>query len=154
MATAPKNYTTSIPVQRTVGEVMECLAQHGADQVMLRYDANRQPAGISFSIATADGRVGYHLPVNVDAVFARLEEAWIERTRSHIAQPNRAQAARMAWRTIQDWLEAQLELIANGLVQLDEVMLPFRLVDGKGTTVYQALKAGRLALPSPEGRRP
>ncbi|MHB8409819.1 MAG: hypothetical protein ACYDHY_17330 [Acidiferrobacterales bacterium] len=113
MASGPKNYTTSIPVRQTVGEVMDCLAQHGADQVVLRYDGARQPVGIGFSIATANGHAGYHLPVNV---------------------------------------EAQLELIENGLVKLDEVMLPFRLVDGQGTTVYQALVSGQIALPEQAGR--
>ena len=145
MAISVRNYTTSIPVRQTVGEVMDCLAQHGADQVMLRYDGNRQPAGISFSIATADGRAGYHLPVNVDAVLKRLQQH--KATNVKLSHPTREQAGRVAWRTIQDWLEAQLELISNGLVSLDEVMLPFRLVDGNGTTVYAALKSGMLALP-------
>lgn len=68
-------------------------------------------------------------------------------TNSKLSHPTREQAGRVAWRTIQDWLEAQLELIENGLASLDEVMLPFRLVDADGTTIYRALQVGRIALP-------
>ncbi|MGH4019999.1 MAG: hypothetical protein ACRDT0_12350 [Pseudonocardiaceae bacterium] len=48
------NYTTTVPVARTVGEVQDMLARHGASAVAVRY-VDRQPVGVSFQLATPHG---------------------------------------------------------------------------------------------------
>ena len=60
------------------------------------------------------------------------------------------EAARVAWRIIKDWLEAQLALVSAELADLEQVFLPYAQ-NGAGVTLYEALKAGQfngLALPS------
>ena len=146
MVASVRNYTTSIPVRQTVGEVIDLLARHGADQVMLRYDGERQPCGVAFSIASRSGPASYVLPVDAARVLARLQQQ--KAANPKLSHPTADQAARVAWRTVQDWLESQLELIANELVTLDRVMLPFRVVDAAGTTVYDALAARDFRLPA------
>jgi|GEM_PF-4750068 hypothetical protein len=145
MANTVKNYSTIITVKQTIGEVLDLLIAHGADQVMLRPGNATEPARVGFSLATAHGPVGYVMVVEVDAVLRRLQQQREKNSRLPI--PSRDQAARVAWRTLQDLLEAQLEMIANGLAHADELFLPFRLVDAAGTTVYQAWQQGNLALP-------
>ncbi len=54
----------------------------------------------------------------------------------------RAQAARVAWRIIKDWIEAQLALVEAEQVDMVEVFLPYAQVQG-GRTVYEALTSGK-----------
>ena len=59
----------------------------------------------------------------------------------------REHAERVAWRVVKDWLEAQLGMVAAELASLDEVMLPYRQVEGR--SLYQLVSEQTLALPAP-----
>lgn len=51
------------------------------------------------------------------------------------------------WRVIKDWLEAQIALIDAGMVEAEQVMLPYLIVDETGQTLYQRyLDEGRRAI--------
>lgn len=135
---APMNYTTKIDVHKTVAEVQRLLAGHGADRVGIDY-TDGSPSGVSFSLITAHGARLFTLPVNVDAMRALLmdkDRAGELRSGSKIERVSRAQAERVAWRVIKDWLAAQLALVETEMVQLDEVMLPYLHVEA-GRTLYE-----------------
>ena len=57
------------------------------------------------------------------------------------------QADRVAWRILKDWVEAQLALIATQMVSLDQIMLPYMLMD-EGLTVYDLYRKQQLAIGS------
>lgn len=138
---AIKNYTTSVDVYKSLGEIQGALASHGARQIMVNYDGAGQPVGLLFGIETPDGPRGFCLPANVEgvrAVFARQKVK---------APPG--QAERTAWRNVRDWIMAQLAIVEAGQVQIDEVFLPY-LTDGRGRTLYQLYQGGQLALGSGE----
>ena len=142
---AIKNYTTSVDVYKSLGEIQGALASHGARQIMVNYDGAGQPVGLLFGIETPDGPRGFCLPANVEgvrAVFARQKVK---------APPG--QAERTAWRNVRDWIMAQMAIIEAGQVQLDEVFLPY-LTDGRGRTLYQLYQGGQLALWSGEEALP
>lgn len=142
---AIKNYTTSVDVYKSLGEIQGALASHGARQIMVNYDGAGQPVGLLFGIETPDGPRGFCLPANVEgvrAVFARQKVK---------APPG--QAERTAWRNVRDWIMAQMAIIEAGQVQLDEVFLPY-LTDGRGRTLYQLYQGGQLALGSGEEALP
>lgn len=140
---ATLNYSTTVPVHRTVGEVQAMLAQHGADAVATRY-ADKQPVGVSFQLATPHGPRTFALPVDVDAV-RRLLVAQ-HRSGSIKAHVSKAQitspehAARVAWRVVKDWLEAQLAIIEAQMATLDQVMLPYLVTSADGQTLYEAYR--------------
>lgn len=141
---AIKNYTTSVDVYKSLGEIQGALANRGARQIMVNYDAG-QPVGLLFGIETPDGPRGFCLPANVEgvrAVFARQKVK---------AQPG--QAERTAWRNVRDWIMAQMAIIEAGQVQIDEVFLPY-LTDGRGQTLYQIYQRGQLYLESGEAGQP
>ena len=74
---AIKNYTTTIDVYKSLGEIQGALASHGARKVMVDYDGAGNPTGVTFGIQTPEGLRGFLLPANVDgvrAVFARQNE--------------------------------------------------------------------------------
>ena len=47
---AIKNYTTTIDVYQSLGEIQGALASHGARKIMVDYDVAGQPIGIMFGI--------------------------------------------------------------------------------------------------------
>jgi hypothetical protein len=55
------------------------------------------------------------------------------------------QAERTAWRNVRDWVLAQAAIIEAGMVQVEEVFLPY-MTDSSGRTLYQLYQGGQLAL--------
>jgi hypothetical protein len=151
------NYTSTIPTRRTVAEVQQLLVDAGARSIRLDYDAGGDPVALAFVIPDPRGPAPYRLPVRTAGVLRLLG-----RTSRQYGKPDRygqrrrllpeswvteEHALRVAWRQVKDWLEAQLALVAAEMVTLDEVMLPYALVEGE-RTLYDAWREHR-ALPSP-----
>lgn len=106
---AIKNYTTTVEVHKSLGEIQGALAGHGARKIMVDYDGAGQPVGITFGIETPDGPRGFLLPANVagvKAVFARQK----------VRAPE-GQAERTAWRNVRDWIMAQMAIVEAGQVE-------------------------------------
>lgn len=138
-----KDYTTTVPVSRTIGQVQALLVQAGARQIMSEYDEHGNPVGVAFAVMTPHGLRNFHLPVNAAAVEKVLRED--HKVANRLKTPEHAQ--RVAWRIIKDWLEAQLAIIATEMVTLDQVMLSY--MQGKdGRTVYELYLDQQLALGS------
>lgn len=134
---AIKNYTTTVDVYKSLGEIQGALASHGARKIMVDYDEKGGPIGVTFGIETPVGARAFCLPANVEGVKAVFAQQKVK------AQAG--QAERTAWRNIRDWIMAQMAIIEAGQVQMDEVFLPY-LTDGKGQTLYQLYQRGYLAL--------
>ena len=141
------NYTTSIAVDKTIAEIQRLLAASGASAILSEFN-ERLPVAVSFRIKTEFGVLTFRLPAKVDGVYAVLQ-------RSRSISPKfrtREQAARVAWRIILWWLDAQLALIQAGLAKTEEVFLPYcQGQDGK--TLYEQLRDRSFSdylLPSPE----
>ncbi len=145
---ALKNTYTKVSVDRTIGEITSILARKGATQVLTEY-GNGQAVSIQLQVDTRHGPFFYALPVNIYAVFDVLTNE----TRIQRAHPSerRAQAARVAWRIIKDWIDAQMALLETGMVEMEEVFLPYMLGPG-AQTLYRALADGGFrALPGGGG---
>jgi hypothetical protein len=146
------NYTTKVPVDRTVNEMQTMLGQSGARRVAVEWE-NGIPSALSFTLDGPHGERLYTLPVDVPAIQRVLREQLRAGTiRSHHGNPATPdQAARVAWRVLKDWLEAQLALIRTTMAPLDQVMLPYVHVD-RELTLYDAWREHEtLALPSADG---
>lgn len=138
---ATLNYSTTIAVTKTVGEMQTLLAQHGANRVSIDYDGGA-PAALSFLLVTPHGERAFTLPVNVDAMHRLLKQQDREgklRAGTRATRSSREQAERVAWRVMKDWLAAQLALVETEMASLDQVMLPYLHVDGT-RTLYAAYK--------------
>ena len=143
----PLNWTTTIPVHQTVAECQSILAQAGASSASVHFDGG-QPAGLSFSLKTPHGQRNFTLPVNIEGVQRVLAQANKEgKLRSDGHRNARLEgpehAARVAWRVVKDWLEANLALIAANMATIDEVMLPYLhiQVGGEEKTLFEHYKA-------------
>lgn len=147
---ATLNYSTTIAASKTLGEIQQLLADHGAARIGLDYDAGRA-VGVTFTLATPHGPRSFRLPADVPAMHRLLItedaagklKAGTKATRSSLEQ-----AERVAWRIIKDWLAAQLALVASQMVTVDQAMLAYLLVDDDHT-LYEVYRARELAVTEP-----
>lgn len=143
------NYTTKIAADKTAAEIQKLLARAGAEAVMVRY--SEHPTALSFLIPTQFGPRSFTLPVDPQPVYKVLlrQSSYGAKNKIPRSYATMEQAARVAWRITKDWIEAQLAIIETEMVTLEQVMLPY-MDAGGGQTVYAALMAQNLALPSGE----
>lgn len=132
------NYTTKVDVYTTLGAIQSILVKHGARKIVQDYDSAGHICALSFLIDTPLGVRGVRLPANASAVFAVLQEQKVK--------CDRAQAERVAWRIIKDWLEAQMAILEARMVQVDEIFLPYMLDSGGEHTFFEAYRNNMLAL--------
>lgn len=138
------NYTTQISAEKTVSEIQSMLAKAKAQAIMTEYDEGVLSA-LSFRILTVAGVMTFRLPANIQKIYQVI-------ARDKRITPKlrtREQAARVAWRIVKDWLEAQLAIVTAEMVDLEQVFLPYAQ-GPDGVTLYESLKDRRfsgLALP-------
>lgn len=140
MATRALNYTTTITVERTVAEVQALLGRHGASETSVIFE-DGAAVGMGFTLRTPHGERHFRLPVNIAAMQRLLlsEEAagafkGARRAAGHFTSDEHA--ARVAWRVVKDWVEAQMALVAAEMARVDEVFLPYLVVEGRSGTLY------------------
>jgi hypothetical protein len=140
-----KDYTTTVPALRTVGQIQDILAKAGAAQILAEYNAGRV-VGLTFTVNTATGPQAFTLPARPDLVRAVLLR---QRVQPRYATEEHAEC--VAWRIIKDWIEAQLAIIQTEMVTLDQVMLPY-MRTANGSTMYQRyLQHGQALLEAGDG---
>lgn len=127
-----------------MGECIGFLARRGVTRISSLFDDDGKPAGIGFTMKTEYGIHDFELPVRVEGVLHAMEaDRSIPRSKC-----NPEQAAKVAWRIAQDWLEAQAALIDAGLARLDEVMFPYMIgySQGEPVTTFQAFRDNQKAI--------
>lgn len=135
------NYTTKIPAEQTAAEIMSVLVKKGATEILTHYGPTGMATGLKWRMETANGPVGFSLPINTEAVFEILTRDRVMRTNP---EARMQQANRTAWRIIKEWILAQMALIETEMVTVEEVFMPYMLT-GK-QTLYQALSNGDLKM--------
>ena len=131
------NYTTIVPVNRTISEIQSKLAKAGAKGILCEYDDNGEPNQITFSVNTPHGMIYFKLPANIQGVSKALSDDNCYRDEPH--------ARRVAWRILKDWIEAQMAIIEAGMAELSQVFLPYAQTD-TGQTVFERIGTGDLKL--------
>lgn len=142
------NYTTTIDVAKTMGEIQSALARRGVTRISTLFDQDGIAAGIAFTMHTEYGPREFELPVRTSGVLAAMKSD--QKVPRGKCTPE--QAARVAWRIAKDWLEAQSALIDAQLATLDEVMFPY-MVDGRGQTAFQVFRGAQLELTTGDEER-
>jgi hypothetical protein len=129
----PLNYTTTIDPSKSATECMGMLAGAGARKISIDMES-KIPVGLSFVIKTRWGDRAFDMPANIEGTYQALVRA----RRNGGIPPKyvtREQAARVTWRVLKDWLEVQIAMIEAGLADIEQIMLPYVLVE-PGKTLY------------------
>lgn len=145
----PRNYTTTIDPDRTITEIRRRLVRFGARQIVSDYAGEDWPVMVSFTLDTPAGPRPFRLPANVEAMHHLL---WRGHQAGEIPAryATREHAARVVWRTVREWIEAQLAMVEMELVTADEVFLPYLIVDANRTTLYERMRGANFLLPPPK----
>ena len=138
---ALKNYTSTQSVFKSAMELERILVDHGAMQIQ-KDTADGKITALRFIVNTAVGIVPFELPVNVEAVYKKLEQKKKSNARVKLSFE---QAERTAWKCLLDWTAAQMALIQIGMATMDQVFLPYVLND-EGKTLYEVARDSKFLL--------
>ena len=142
-----KNYTTEVPVEKTVVEIQELLRRGGPRAVALEYNDEGVLEDIFFKVAVKGRELAFRLPAKAASVYQAM---WGSRQRWESERYGggwKRQAERIAWRICKSWLEAQLTLVALEQARVEEVFLPY-LIMPNNKTLFETMEERNLLLPS------
>jgi hypothetical protein len=139
------NYTTSVQVQKTVGEIIAILTSHGARAILQEYDDHGVLTGLSFKVRVGEQELAFRLPADWRAVLRVMERDRRVARRFKTAD----QARRVAWRILKEWMAAQMALLEVNLATMEQVFLPYAITP-TGHTVYERLRDQHFVLPPHE----
>ena len=143
------NYTTTIEADKTVAQIQAILVKHGAKAILAEYGQQGNIETLAFKVNTPHGEVAFKLPVYPDSI-----QKVLTRQRVPFRYCNHAQAIRIAWRIVKDWVEAQMALLETEMVRMEQIFLPYA-VTKNGKTLYENLVESRFKqLQSPEEASP
>lgn len=129
------NYTTKINPSKTVGEIQQCLAAHGARRIAVDYE-DSLPTALSFCITLNNQDVFFKLPCRWKGVLSVMEKD----KKVPRALCNKEQALRVSWRILKDWVEAQIAAVEAEIASVSEVFLPYALT-ATGQTVFEKISS-------------
>lgn len=129
------NYTTSIASEKTASEIQAKLVRANAKAVLSEYE-NGVLSHLSFQVITAHGEMSFRLPANIDGVLKAMQRD----PKVAKSMKTREQAAKVAWRIIKDWVEAQLAIIEADMATLPQIFLPY-MKTSDGRTVYERFES-------------
>lgn len=135
------NYSTSVPPERTVGEITSLLIRKGARSITSEFNEAGELRGVMFVMNVGGLPIRFVLPANVDGVYRvlRQENPWNYRRQVGEQQWDaklKEQAKWVAWRILKDWIMAQMALIESGQAEAAQVFMPYAQHQS-GSTMYQ-----------------
>lgn len=103
---------------------------------MTEYDDEKVLSSIAFRLFVMDVPMSFRLPARIDNIYVILQrDGKVPRKLK-----TREQSAKVAWRIIKDWIEAQIALVEAEQVDMVEVFLPYAQTK-EGGTLYQKLSS-------------
>lgn len=138
----PRFYTTSKHPRETAYKIMGMLSTHGAKRAQMAWDRNddtgeMEPAAVEFVMEAPMGDRVQDVPVRlkpqVDGLRERLSGI------SGASDPGW-----VAWKQLEQLVEAQLEAAANGVREFHEVFMSDILVEAEVGGQFQVVTMGEL----------
>jgi hypothetical protein len=145
VASTPKLKNSQSSSRNIFNDIQKMLATHKVQQISFRYEENGSGRiiGIDFSLLINDIVYPFRLPARIRNVELVMYGKRV------LTQTQKEQAYRTAWANLRDWISAQLAMIDTGMVQAEEVFLPYLLSHG-GQTLFESMRDHQFLLPSGE----
>ncbi|MBU1067686.1 hypothetical protein KKE60_07845 [Patescibacteria group bacterium] len=131
------DYSTKVPVSRTIAQIQAKLVEHGARAIMMEYGDGGRIKALAFNIKMPNGELPIRLPIDTGATLRVLQRQAADRE-IPAGYAKDEHAYRVAWRIIKDWVEAQMSLLETEMVKMEEIFLPYVITPG-GQTIYQVM---------------
>ncbi len=135
-----KNYTTTIPSEKSIMEIEQILTKFGASAILKDYNGDGSVKAISFYIVTEHGKMPFKMPMNDRQIAQYLSEQYSGYTKKENVKNDIDAARRIGWRILKDWIHSQLSLINIGLAKVQEVFLPYAYDYNQEKTFYEILE--------------
>lgn len=142
-----KNYTTEIPIEKTIGEIQKLLSQNGATGVAFDYTGDGHLKAVYFKISVNNKELPFRLPAKPDRVYDVLFGKMVGQYNKKWREERMKKSEMIAWRICKLWLEAQITHINLEQAKIEEVFLPY-LVIGNNKTLYEGMIDTGFQLPS------
>lgn len=140
-----KNYTTKVPVSKSIGEIISFLVEAGASNISQDFDSNQDCTAIKFVITHVEQSVIYKLQPKPGSAERILLSAR-KRVDNEVKEKVRKQSYMVAWRILRDWVDAQCALIKLEQATPLELFLSYAYNPAKDETFYDRIEAGNLKL--------
>lgn len=133
--------TTRIAPERTVSEIQGILARHGANAILMEYEAMNVSA-VSFKYAVDGTQIPFMLPCRWRSIETVLRKSG---KRPRYDDTFESWARRVAWRQILRWVEAQMAMVETNMVKVQEVFFPY-IQTANGKTLFEVQENRGFAL--------
>jgi hypothetical protein len=134
-----KNYTSGVPIDRSVSLIEHDLVRAGAQHIAKSYDEEGNLSGIIFQIAVNTIPVTFKLPSRWQSCFKVMFEE-VRKPRPGTEERIREQAQRTAWKILSEWVAIQLSMIKLDQAEIIEVFLPYAYDMEKQQTFFERVK--------------
>jgi hypothetical protein len=134
-----KNYTSTVPVSRSVQHIEDCLIGHGAKNIIKMYDTNKKLESLCFTLGVEGKELPFKLPASADKVEQKLKSV-VRRPNASTYARIKDQAERTAWKLQSDWVDIQMSLIELNQVEIMQVFLAYVYFPIQKKTYYERLK--------------
>lgn len=135
------NYTTKIDAWKTVSEIQQIIARHGATHFSITNEGS-WPVALVFSIDYMGQPLNFSLPCNYAGVLRCLQR----NKKVPGTLKNEEQALRVGWRILKEWVAAQLAMVEAEVATMQEVFMPYLVIPATGQTLYRTFESTGLKL--------
>lgn len=133
-----KNYTSSVPADRSILSIEKTLIEMGATHVAKEYKDGKV-VSISFSIKHGDGVMPFMLPAKKEPIKKLFLKQYRRPTAGQV-EASEQQAERTAWKNVKEWVELQATMIKLEQVEFMEVFMPYIYFLDDGKTLFERMK--------------
>lgn len=142
-----RNYTSEVPPAKSQAAIEQLLVAAGAATISKFYLEGRC-SGFFFQLPVGPQLLAFKLPANAEAVYQQALRA----ARSLDARKRtllRAQAERTAWKTLYEWVQIQLDMVALRQLDVLQVLLPYQYDEASEKTLYERVASADFQLLAP-----
>lgn len=152
-----RNYTSSVPADRSIMNIEQKLINAGATHIAKWYD-NKEVIGVIFQIEANGIPLSFKLPSKETLLAQRfIREIRMKphyRGYEQAVDNAREQARRTAWKLLDDWVAIQTTMIEIEQVEFAEVFMPYMFDFKSEKTFYELAKqSGFNQLQLTDGKR-
>ena len=140
--------TTKKSPEQTGSEIENVLKNYGLTKFMKDYK-DGEVIGCIFAIEIDGKEIPMKLPVNWKPLLAMANNYETK----YIRAGDETQSKRVAWRQVFKWMEAQLSLVEIGMVKIQEVFLPYMMVNKK-QTLFEFMESNNYKMIEQSGDKP
>jgi len=136
--------TTEVPAERTAADISSVLIQSGASQIATDYEQGKI-TGLRWSMRVCGRDLLFAMPARVEPIYEILRKRRSGPMFDADKEKLRAKAARVAWRQLLRWTQAQMAMIECGMAEPSEVFLPYLQTPG-GQSLFEAFKGSEFKM--------